>query len=85
MKVREIKGVLARISFASKPGHRWKRSKPGSRRFYAPQHDLEALDLVAKSLYVTSTFMRLSPGGRMPFALRNFPDSPGFSGKISTY
>jgi hypothetical protein len=50
MKVREIKEVLARISFASMPGHCWKRSKPGSRRFYAPQHDLEALHFVAKSL-----------------------------------
>jgi hypothetical protein len=30
-------------------GHRWERGKPGSRRFQAPQHALEALDLVAKS------------------------------------
>ena len=47
------------------PGHCGERGKPGSRRFQAPQHDLEALDLVAKSLYVISTFMGLSPGGRM--------------------
>ena len=53
-------------SFARRPGHRWERGKPGSRRCQAPQHDLEALDLVAKSLYVTRTFMGLSPGGRMP-------------------
>ena len=47
------------------PGHCWERGKPGSRRFQAPKYDLEALDLVAKSLYVTSTFMGLSPGDRM--------------------
>jgi hypothetical protein len=35
-------------SFASMPGHRWERGKPGSRKFQATQHDLEALDLVAK-------------------------------------
>jgi hypothetical protein len=52
-------------SFASMPRHRWERGKPRSRRFQATQHDLEAVDLVAKSLYVTSTFMRLSPGGCM--------------------
>jgi hypothetical protein len=47
------------------PGYGWERGKPGSRRFQAPQHGLEALDLVAKSLYVTRTFMGLSPGGCM--------------------
>ena len=47
------------------PGYRWERGKPGSRKFQAPTHDLEALDLVAKSLSVTSTFMRLSPGARI--------------------
>ena len=62
MKTKEF---LATTEFASMPGHRWERGKPGSRRFQAPQHDLEALDLVAKSLYVTSTFMRLSPEGRI--------------------
>jgi hypothetical protein len=47
------------------PGHPWERGKPGPRRFQAPQHDLEVLDLVANSLSVTSTFMKLSPGGRI--------------------
>jgi len=56
---------LATTSVASLSGHHWKRGKSGSRRFQAPQHDLEALDLVAKSLDVTSTFMRLSPEGGM--------------------
>ena len=61
----KIKKFLATTSVASLPGHRWERGKLGSRRCQAPQHDLEALDLVAKSLYVISTFMRLLPGGRM--------------------
>jgi hypothetical protein len=46
----KTKKFLAIISFASMPGHCWERGKPGSRRFQAPKHDLEALDLVDKSL-----------------------------------
>jgi hypothetical protein len=61
----KTKKFLATIWFASMPGHRWERGKSGSRKFQAPQHAQEALDLAAKSLSVTSTFMTLSPGGRM--------------------
>jgi hypothetical protein len=61
----KTKKFLAITAFASMPGQRWERGKPGSRRVQATQHDLEALDLMAKSLYVTSTFMRLLPGGLM--------------------
>jgi hypothetical protein len=65
MKVREIKEVFG-YNFVGQ----YARALLGEKqtrvqRFQAPKDDLEALDLVTKSLYVTSTFMRLSPGGHM--------------------